>query len=593
MLRRFRPFPILRARSSGLSSASSSYDFIVVGAGAAGAVIASRLSEDSFAKVLLLEAGPPQPPESFIPAACGSLQRTPVDWARQSPGGGAGKGLIEGKVNLPSGKMLGGSTAINYLAYVRGNPKDYDSWAAKGANGWSWKDVLPYFKKSEGFMTSSATTSSTKVDKDAHGFDGPWAVSYRSQQLESVSAFLTAAEGVGYKLNDYNSEARAETNAVGRGVVGPHQFTIRNGQRCSTSTAFLEPHMGVRPNLTVSCQSLAQRVLLEGKRAIGVEYIDEAGEKMEVRATKEIVVACGTYASPGLLLRSGIGPKKELEVEGIEANLDLPAVGKNLTDHMLLLIPISGIGTTLNQLVSECTPEGDGFKKYMQTGQGLASTSCYEASAFYSSGQHPLSAIQDGQISFGCTSYDPALWVQCMNYADFNDDNFRLDALFNPEMPSGTLVATLNQPLSRGEVRLAGTDVEVNHNYLAEEADLRMFKAICKEAMRILDQTSLSNAEVLIPKALSKRYGSDLGSDDLWEAWIRSFATTIYHPVSTCAIGEVVDAECRVFEMEGLRVADGSVIPDPVSGNTQAACAMIGEKVADLMASHHGLTLKA
>ena len=179
-----------------------------------------------------------------------------------------------------------------------------------------------------------------------------------------------------------------------------------------------------------------------------------------------------------------------------------------------------------------------------------------------------------------------------MGYADFNEENFRMDALFNPEVPSGTIVATLNRPLSRGEVRLAGSDVDVIHNYLADEADRRMYVAICKEAMRILDQPSFSNEmEVVIPKALSKRFGNDLQSDALWEAWIRSFATTIYHPVSTCAIGQVVDAECKVFHMDGLRVADGSVFPEPISGNTQAACAMIGEKVADMMASQHGLTL--
>ncbi|CAJ1340594.1 unnamed protein product [Effrenium voratum] len=582
--------PLLRARTGlrAASSTSSTFDFIVVGAGAAGAVIASRLSEDSAAKVLLLEAGPPAPPESFIPAACGNLQGTAVDWARQSPGGGGGKGLVGGKVKLPSGKMLGGSTANNYMAYVRGDPRDYDSWASKGADGWSWGEVLPYFKKSEGF----ASSASGLVDKDTHGFEGPWAVSHRSQQLDCVSTFVQAAQAEGYTLCDYNSEARAQETDAGKGAVSPHQFTIQNGRRCSISTAFLEPHMGKRPNLTVRCQSLAQRVLLEGKRAVGVEYLDEAGGKQEVFATKEVVVAGGSYASPGLLLRSGIGPRRELAEAGIETRLDLPEVGKNLTDHMLLLIPISGVGTTFTQLLSELAPEGEGFKRYMQTGEGLAATSLYEASAFYSSGQHPVSAVQDGQISFGCTAYVPDLWAKCLNYADFNEENFRLDAFFNPEVPSCNMVATLNQPLSRGEVRLAGSDVEVNHNYLAEEADLRMYLAICKEAMRIVEQPSFGDAEVLIPKALSKCYGSDLGSEALWEAWIRSFATTIYHPVSSCAMGRVVDAECRVFHLEGLRVADGSVMPEPVSGNTQAACAMIGEKVADLMASQHGLSLK-
>ena len=245
MLRSLLPSRAVSSRAwAAVSStrAASTYDFIVVGAGAGGAVVASRLSEDSAAKVLLLEAGPPAPPESYIPAACAHLQGTPVDWARSTPGGGIGQGLIDGKVKLPSGRMLGGSTAINYMAYVRGNPKDYDSWASAGANGWSWKEVLPYFKKSEGFIPGKVPA----IDRDAHGFDGPWAVSFRDEQLDGVSTFVAAAQEQGYKLKDYNSDARAELDASGRGVVSPHQFTIRDGKRCSTGTAFLEPHMGAR-----------------------------------------------------------------------------------------------------------------------------------------------------------------------------------------------------------------------------------------------------------------------------------------------------------------------------------------------------------
>eukprot|EP00435_Cladocopium_sp_Y103_P004273 s2170_g1.t1 len=294
-----------------LSVASTAYDFVVVGGGAAGAVVASRLSEDRNASVLLLEAGPRQEALTAVPAACGALQKSPVDWARRSAGYGIGRGLEGGQVNLPSGRILGGSTAINYMAYVRGSPRDYDLWAEKlGADGWSWKEVLPYFKKSQGLSAEGAPAEA--VQSDAHGLQGPWGVSFRSPQLPSVSRFVAAATEQGYTLGDYNSAARSETDAAGRGVVSPHQFSIKNGQRSCTSTAFLEPHMDHRSNLTVSTMARARRVLLEGKRAVGVEYVDEAsGEVKEVRASQEVVISCGSYATPGILLRSGIGASLE------------------------------------------------------------------------------------------------------------------------------------------------------------------------------------------------------------------------------------------------------------------------------------------
>lgn len=497
-------------------------------------------------------------------------------------------------MNLPSGRVLGGSTAINYMAYVRGSPKDYDLWATLGADGWSWKEVLPYFKKSQGLSAEGAPAQA--VQSDAHGRQGPWGVSFRSPPLPSVSSFVAAATEQGYTLGDYNSTARSQTNAAGRGVVSPHQFSIKNGQRSCTSKAFLEPHVDHRRNLTVSTMAHARRVLLDGKRAVGVEYVDEvSGEVKEAHASQEVVISCGSYATPGLLLRSGIGPKKDLEAAQVDCQLDLPAVGKNLKDHLYLCVPVSGLGHTTAQLESECTPEGAGFQRYLETGKGLASTSLYEASAFYSSGLHPEDASrQDGQISFGVGS-TPELWSKNFGIKDFTADNWRFDGMFNKDVPSSMLIATLNQPTSRGEVLLRGEDVEVRHHYLDQEADLQMFMAICKEAVKLLEQPSLRSEvkEVLVPQVLSRQFGDDLQSDRLWEAWIRSFAQTIYHPVSTCAINQVVDPKCRVLGLQGLRVADASVMPEAISGNTQAPCVMIGEKVADLMAPEHGLSLQS
>lgn len=594
LARRSPKLPSWFPRARFALRAVATYDFVVVGGGAAGAVVASRLSEDPKASVLLLEAGPHSlEPATAIPAACGTLQKSAVDWARRSKGHGIGKGLRDGMVNLPSGKILGGSTAINYMAYVRGSPKDYDLWAQRlGAEGWSWNEVLPYFKKSQGLVDDGAPQPF--VQRQAHGTAGPWGISFRSPQLDDVSSFVAAAEEQGYTMGDYNSDLRSEVNGSGRGVVSPHQFSIKNGQRSCTRTAFIEPHMA-RSNLSVAVSSRARRILLEEQRAVGVEYVDEiSGEFRTVKASQEVVLSSGSYATPGLLLRSGIGPKRELEEANVQCHIDIPAVGKNLKDHLYLCVPVSGLGHNMKQLASECGEDGPGFQRYLETGKGLASTSLYEASAFFSSGLHPDSSRQDGQISFGVGT-TPVLWSENFGIKDFTKDDWRLDAMFSNDVPSSILIATLNQPTSRGEVILDGEDVEVRHNYLDQEADLKMFVAICKEAAKILDQPSLRREvkEVLIPQALTRRFGDDLQNDHLWEAWIRSYAQTIYHPVSSCAINQVVDPKCQVFGLQGLRVADGSVMPEAVSGNTQAPCVMIGEKVADMIALEYGLTLQS
>lgn len=591
----------LRERTAGFAAtAANTYDFVVVGGGAAGAVVAARLSEDPGAKVLLLEAGPKPPPDASVPVACGGLQQTAVDWARRGPGGGIGQKLKDGMMNLPSGKMLGGSTSINYMAYVRGDPGDFDAWAAGGAEGWTWKEVLPYFRKSESLISDAAPEAA--VDKEAHGFGGPYSVSFRNPQRDDVSAFVRAAQEQGYKAADYNSSARAELDAAGRGVVSPHQFSIKaNGRRESSYTAFLEPHMGKRPNLHVQEHARASRVLLDGQKAVGVEYVEEVGlgETKQVYARHEVVVSCGSYASAGLLLRSGLGPKDELADDGVDCQVNLPGVGKNLKDHLYICVPVAGLGISGGELLRGIGMHEDtsAFDEYLKTGRGLAATGLYEASAFYSSGLKPSNpSAQDGQISFCCCTSLPSLWSMNFGIKDFTEDNWNFEKMFHESQPSGMLLFTFNRPESSGEVRLAGKDVHVQHNYLTHEADAAMYVATCKEGIKFLDQPSLkgfSDLEVLIPKALSERFGTDLQSDALWQAWIRSYAQTIYHPVATCALNTVVDPECRVFQVDGLRVADASIMPDALSGNTQAACIMIGEKAADMIARQYGLHISS
>jgi len=573
--------------------AAPSYDFIVVGAGASGAVVASRLSEYPDIKVLLLEAGGAPPEASAVPLACGSLQKTDVDWQfEDTTPGGISEGFVGGKMRLPRGKMLGGSTSLNYMAYVRGHPNDFDAWEAAGATGWGYQDLLPHFKKSEGF----APRPDVKVDMQVHGTEGPWKVTHRDPALPSVSAFVAAAGQVGFEIGDYNSDAGRRTDR--RGIVGPHQFSIKDGQRCSTYKAFLESPMASRPNLTVVTNAQASRVLLEGGAAVGVEYIATSGTERAM-ASREVVLSCGTYMSPHVLLRSGVGPRSELEALGIECVVDSPHVGKHLKDHLYLTIPFECASSTafgpLAASLGLVEEDKTLFKEYCSTGKGYPATSLYEASIFFSTGTMPEKAhTHDGQITWIASCYDPGFYKTAHGISDF-DDNFHTDVMFHPEKGTAILLAQMLQPESEGEVTLSGKDVSdpprILHNYLTKDTDVKSFIATCKESIAVKNEMAKTEqiGEVLIPKSLAEKFGTDLTSDALWEAWMRRYAVTVYHPTSTCRIGDVVDPRCRVKGLKGLRVVDASVMPDVISGNTQAPCVMIGEKGAAMVAEDNGL----
>ncbi|CAE8641380.1 unnamed protein product [Polarella glacialis] len=496
-------------------------------------------------------------------------------------------------MRLPRGKMLGGSTGLNYMAYVRGHPNDYDTWKAGGADDWGYEDVLPFFKKSEDF----APHPDVKVEAEVHGIEGPLSVTHRDPELPFTGAFLRAAEQLDFEVGDYNGHAGRLT--ASRGIVGPHQFTIRNGQRCSAYSAFLEADMGARPNLTVATGAHASRVLLdEGWKAVGVEWAAD-GAILSATAAREVVLCAGAYMSPQLLLRSGVGPRLELEALGLKCLVDSPHVGKHLKDHLYLPIPFEcPSSTALGPLACSLglVPEAQGlFEEYMATGKGCPATSLYEASLFFSTGTRPEKAhTHDAQISWVASCYDPNFYTVCHGIVDF-EEHFHVDKMFNLEKGTAILLAQLIQPESEGEVTLSGTGASdpplIRHNYLTKPADVKAFVAICKQTIVIKDQMAKSEemGEVLIPKNLASRYGTDLDSDELWEAWLRHYACTLYHPTSTCRIGDVVDPRCRVKGVRSLRVADASIMPDVVSGNTQAACVMIGEKVAAMIAEDNAV----
>jgi len=602
------------------------FDVVVVGAGSAGAVIAARLSEDPSVRVALVEAGGPPPPEETMPAAVSTLQLNPeTDWMYTGDAGGVGRGLAEGRMMVPRGKMLGGSSGLNYMAYVRGHPGDFDGWADSGAQGWAYGDLLPYFKKSEGLQPSGDIV----VDHDAHNPDGPLGVSVRSPVIPAAQQFVDAAKASGIPTGDYNGADRARPE----GVASLFQTTTKEGKRTSTFHAFLEPVMDARDNLVVIPHAHVQRILLEGSgdelAATGVEYRTADGTVQTVSATKEVVLSAGAIGSPQVLLLSGIGPKDELAEVGVECLVDLPDVGKHLKDHLHtpMVFPAPGIGLAMAEVAVALGPDAlrapvgplpadpaddaglppelaalkaeaeRQLTEWATTGRGLVSSSLYDAGLWYSTGlgdEH----THDAQIGFLVCGYTADLWrtlfrVDPDEYFDDPAARLAADAQVVVMLPNPV------QPHSEGEVRLASSHPSdppvISLNYFDDPHDVTVMVAVMRKALELVDSWPVPGmGSLLVPPALAEAHGhaaGDVPSDDLLEDLARHYALTVYHETSTCRIGSVVDADLRVQGVGRLRVADASVMPNVTSGNTNAPAIMIGEKAAELIAATHGLSL--
>ena len=603
------------------------FDFVVVGGGSAGAVVAARLSEDPACRVALLEAGGPPPPEEAMPAACPALQQNPAtDWMYTADAGGCGLGLTDGRMMVPRGRMLGGSSGINYMAYVRGHPGDFDSWAADGATGWSYDDVLPYFKKSEGLAPSGDIV----VDADAHNTEGPLGVSVRAPVLTGAQDFVAAAVAAGIPRGDYNGRDRGDRD----GVVSLLQTTTRDGKRSSTYHAFLEGDVEQRSNLEVICGAHVTSVIIEGEagdlRATGVEYRTENGEIAVARAAKEVVLSAGAVGSPQILMLSGVGPEDELEAVGVPCLLDAPDVGKHLKDHLEvgLFFPAPGVGISMGQMGLSMGPDAlrapagplpadpaddaempEGLRalkaeserrltEWATTGQGLVSSSLYEACAWFSTGLGD-NHTHDAQLGFLICGYNRDIWQRCLRVDpdDYFDDG---DARLGPDEESVIVLANPVQPHSEGEIALASADPfqqpEIRMNYFDDPHDMEVMVAVLRRALDVVAHWPGERplGPLGMSPALAAKHGytsGDTPSDELLVDLARHYSFTVYHLTTTCQMGTVVDPRLRVNGVEGLRVADASVMPNVVSGNTNAASIMIGEKAAEMLAADNDVEL--
>jgi len=510
------------------------HDYVIVGAGSAGCVVANRLGEDPDLSVAVIEAGPPDDhPNIHMPFAFGLNLTSDWDWALFSE---PEPGLDYRRNYLPRGRVLGGSSSLNAMIYIRGNPADYDEWAAMGCDGWGYEDVLPYFKRAE---------DNERGANRYHGAGGPLAVSESRSMHPIVEAFVEACEQVGIPRNE-------DLNGATQEGAGRFQVTQRDGRRCSTAVAYLHPAVA-RGNVEVLADTRVYRILFEGTRAVGVEVI-RGGQVETIRAEREVILCAGTYHSPQLLMLSGVGPADQFAPLGMECRHDLP-VGHNLQDHLMLSFVVF---TDKGSLISAATPEA--FARYEAEGRGPITSNGGEGGAFV----RTRDGLEAPDVQFhmgGMLLHEEFLGVPF-------DDAYT----FGPAVvkPSSRGQVTLRSPVPHARPRIV-------HNYLQTEEDRRSMIDGVRLNFEIHSAPALREwrrADFLVPKSDSEADIVD---------FVQRRAHTVYHPVGTCAMGAVVDAELRVLGLEGLRVVDASVMPTITRGNTNAPAIMIGEKGADLI----------
>ena len=531
---------------------SNEYDYVIVGAGSAGAVLASRLSEDAHTRVLLLEAGRANHFYSRFPVSFGLLISHPgANWLYESE---PEAGTANRRIPVPRGKLLGGSSAINGLVWVRGQPQDYDTWAAMGARGWSWRDVAPLFDRIEDFEVP---------DAKGRGHGGPLHVSIVPDQNPLYDALFAAAQQAGYRVNpDYN--------ALDQDGIGKTQASIKRGRRMSVAHCYLAPAMR-RSNLSVVTEATVRRVLLEGRRCTGVVY-QRHGQQSAVRAAREVILCGGAVATPQLLELSGIGQPKLLESHGIAVRHALSAVGENFRDHINARIAweVKDKHASYNHRARGLRALGEAWK-YLVSGGGFISLPSAAMVAFLKTSRE----LATPDVQFHLVPYS------------LKDPKRRI----LHDIPSMAITCYQLRPESLGSIHIRSADPDahpvIRFNFLGEEIDRRTMVAGIRMVRAIAQAPAL---DALRGAEFSP--GKEVASDAQVLEWIRNNSVTAYHPIGTCRMGDgsdtVVDPELRVHGLDGLRVADASVFPTMPSGNTNAPAIMVGEKAADLVRATRG-----
>ncbi|MGH8633881.1 MAG: GMC family oxidoreductase [Burkholderiales bacterium] len=526
---------------------SAEFDFIVVGAGSAGCVLANRLSASGRHSVLLLEAGgEDNDPWIHIPLGYGKHFSNPkVNWLYQSE---ADEKTGSRSIAQPRGKVLGGTSSINGLVYIRGQHEDYDDWRNLGNAGWGYADVLPYFRKAE---------DNQRGANEYHGVGGPLCVSDPSEPHPLCEAFFAAAEACGYPLNpDFNGARQAG--------FGYNQVTQRRGRRCSTAVGYLRPARR-RSNVSVATDAHATRILFSGRRAAGVEFL-RGGTRQSARARGEVILAAGAFNSPQLLQLSGLGPASLLQALGIPVVADMPGVGANLQDHYNgRLVFECADAFTLNDVVGSPLRKLREGLRYFLMRKGFLTMGASTATGFVAT--EPGASRPDTQIGLVLYSTDKS-----------GDTLHRFSGF--------TVLVRLLKPESRGTVLVKSADpleaAAIRPNYLATSRDCGVLVAGMKIARRLVDADAMRRYV-----ARAHEPAQSFTTDGEWLQYLRERGGISYHPVGTCRMGNgagaVVDERLRVRGIDGLRVVDASIMPTLVSGNTNAPTIMIGEKGAAMI----------